>query len=74
MFLVGGGLLAHGIPVFHHWIEDMQSHLGSINGIGGVLATLGGMAAHATLGILVGIALLVAVGSLKVIYKKWASK
>ena len=66
MFLVGGGILAHGIPVVHHWIEDMQSHVGSINGIGGVLSTLGGMAAHATLGILVGIALLVAIETLKV--------
>jgi predicted DNA repair protein MutK len=74
MFLVGGGILAHGIPVVHHWIEDMQSHLGSINGVGGVLATLGGMASHATLGILVGIVLLVAIDSLKYSYKKWASK
>lgn len=74
MFLVGGGILAHGIPVLHHWIEDMQSHLGSMNGFGGVLATILGMASHATLGILAGIVLLVVVESLKYGYKKWASK
>lgn len=72
MFLVGGGILAHGVPALHHWIEDMQSYLGSINGLGGVLATLGGMAAHAALGILVGIVLVVVVESLKYGYKKWA--
>lgn len=74
MFLVGGGILAHGIPVVHHWIEDMQSHLGSIKGLGGVLSTLGGMASHAILGILVGIAILLAVESFKNSYKKWASR
>lgn len=74
MFLVGGGILAHGVPALHHWIEDMQSHLGSINGFGGLLSTLAGMASHATLGILVGIALLVAVESFKYCYSKWASK
>ncbi len=74
MFLVGGGILAHGIPVVHHWIEDMQSHLGSINGIEGVLATLGVMAVHATLGILVGIALLVAIETIKYSYRKGARK
>lgn len=58
----------------HHWIEDMQSNLGSISGFGGVLATLGGMASHATLGILVGIALLIAVESSKYSYRKWAGK
>jgi predicted DNA repair protein MutK len=23
MFLVGGGILTHGIPALHHWVEDM---------------------------------------------------
>jgi hypothetical protein len=22
MFLVGGGILVHGIPLLHHWVED----------------------------------------------------
>jgi uncharacterized protein len=29
MFLVGGGILTHGIPVIHHWIEGFSKGLGS---------------------------------------------
>jgi predicted DNA repair protein MutK len=24
MFLVGGGILTHGMPVVHHWIEECR--------------------------------------------------
>ncbi|XID75238.1 DUF808 domain-containing protein [Alkanindiges sp. WGS2144] len=27
MFLVGGGIIAHGVPVIHHWIEDRADHI-----------------------------------------------
>ena len=26
MFLVGGGILTHGVPVVHHWIEGVAQH------------------------------------------------
>ncbi len=35
MFLVGGGILTHGIPALHHWIEEFSHRLG---GVGGSLA------------------------------------
>ncbi len=47
MFLVGGGILTHGIPVVHHWIEGVSTSLGGtvgavaptfIDGVFGVLA------------------------------------
>ena len=47
MFLVGGGILTHGIPVIHHWIEAFASGLGSpfsaivptlLDGVAGVIA------------------------------------
>lgn len=28
MFLVGGGIVTHGIPAFHHWIEDISKGSG----------------------------------------------
>ncbi len=32
MFLVGGGILTHGIPPIHHWIEHFAEGLGSVAG------------------------------------------
>ncbi|MFI8480923.1 DUF808 domain-containing protein [Pseudomonas sp. NPDC078700] len=33
MFLVGGGILTHGIPVAHHWVEQTSEHLAASSGI-----------------------------------------
>lgn len=38
MFLVGGGILTHGIPVVHHWIQSVSASLGGV--IGAVAPTL----------------------------------
>jgi predicted DNA repair protein MutK len=46
MFLVGGGILTHGVPVVHHWIESVAAASGSVgfavpvllNGVAGVVA------------------------------------
>ncbi|WP_438301075.1 DUF808 domain-containing protein [Pseudomonas sp. NMS19W] len=46
MFLVGGGILTHGVPVVHHWIESVAAVAGSagfavpvlLNGVAGVVA------------------------------------
>ena len=33
MFLVGGGILAHGIPLLHHGIEQFAANFGVLGGI-----------------------------------------
>jgi uncharacterized protein len=33
MFLVGGGIVTHGIPALHHWIEDIAKNAGGAGGI-----------------------------------------
>ncbi|TKJ76521.1 DUF808 domain-containing protein [Pseudomonas koreensis] len=46
MFLVGGGILTHGVPVLHHWIEGVGAAAGSVgfavpmllNGVAGIIA------------------------------------
>ena len=46
MFLVGGGILTHGVPVVHHWIESVSQSFAGVawlmppllNGLGGVVA------------------------------------
>ena len=35
MFLVGGGILTHGIPALHHAIEGLAERVGSQPGVGG---------------------------------------
>ncbi|WLH31792.1 DUF808 domain-containing protein [Pseudomonas canadensis] len=46
MFLVGGGILTHGVPVVHHWIETVSHGAGGVawlvptllNGVAGIIA------------------------------------
>lgn len=65
MFLVGGGILTHGIPPAHHLIEATKQRLQQIEGVGSVLATIGEMAGQAVLGIIVGTSVLAVVAMVK---------
>ncbi|MBT2293875.1 DUF808 domain-containing protein [Pseudomonas fluorescens] len=46
MFLVGGGILTHGVPVVHHWIEGVTASVGGagfivpllLNALAGIVA------------------------------------
>ena len=38
MFLVGGGILTHGIPVLHQWIEQAAQIAGTLAGVAAMLA------------------------------------
>lgn len=46
MFLVGGGILTHGVPVVHHWIEGVSASAGGaafivptlLNAVAGIVA------------------------------------
>jgi predicted DNA repair protein MutK len=40
MFMVGGGILTHGIPGAHEWIEHFTHGAGALPGIGRILETL----------------------------------
>jgi len=48
MFLVGGGILVHGIPPLHHWVEDLAK------GAGGWVGALAPVVADGLVGILAG--------------------
>jgi hypothetical protein len=47
MFLVGGGILSHGIPPLHHWVDSVASG-------GGVAGGLAGVASNALVGVVAG--------------------
>jgi predicted DNA repair protein MutK len=47
MFLVGGGILEHGIPPLHHAVDDFTKDLGA-------MGTVAAMLADAVIGIVAG--------------------
>jgi predicted DNA repair protein MutK len=59
MFLVGGGILVHGLPAFGHAIEGWTS------GVGGLLGGLASMGANAIVGIIAGAMVLAVVETVK---------
>ena len=61
MFLVGGGILAHGLPMAHHVIHEIAHALHFSGGLGQVLDIVVKLALEAFLGIIVGAIVLIAV-------------
>lgn len=61
MFLVGGGILTHGLPWAHGLIEQLATRVGAIPGIGGVLHALVPLLLDALAGILAGALVLLGV-------------
>jgi predicted DNA repair protein MutK len=59
MFLVGGGILTHGVPALHHAIEQLA------HGLGGVLGVLAPTLADALVGIVAGALVLCVVSGVK---------
>ncbi len=58
MFLVGGGILVHGIPPLHHAIEHTMAAAANVPGAGGVLHALALALANGLVGMLAGAAVL----------------
>ncbi|SDM29579.1 hypothetical protein SAMN05661010_03870 [Modicisalibacter muralis] len=54
MFMVGGGILTHGIPLVHHLVEDLAHASGGVPGIGVILPSLSATLFNAVFGILAG--------------------
>lgn len=63
MFMVGGGILTHGVPAVHHWIEQIAARVGSIEGVGGLLAALTPTLLSALAGVVAGAVVLAAAGA-----------
>lgn len=58
MFLVGGGILVHGVPVLHHAIEDWAQKLG------GIAHLLGPTVANLVIGFIIGAIVLAVVNGI----------
>ena len=65
MFLVGGGILTHGVPWLHHAIEAGAAAAARLPVLGGVLAALAPSVLNALAGVLAGALVLLAVSAVK---------
>jgi uncharacterized protein len=65
MFLVGGGILVHGIPVPNGWIAGLAERLAATPGIGRVLRLATSLLLDAVIGIVAGALVMVVVSSLR---------
>jgi len=61
MFMVGGGILFHGIPGAHEWIELVAHGAGAVPGVGGLLETVLPTLLDVLVGVLAGALVLVGV-------------
>ena len=65
MFLVGGGILTHGLTPLHHLIDVATQWASDVNGIGGVLGAIAPLAMDALVGVVAGALVLLAVSGIK---------
>jgi predicted DNA repair protein MutK len=61
MFLVGGGILVHGIPALHHAVEALGTGAAAVPGAGAVLGALAPSLANAVVGLAAGAVVLLGV-------------
>jgi predicted DNA repair protein MutK len=71
MFMVGGGILAHGIPGAHQWVEHVAHGAGGISGMGRILETVLPLLLDITIGMLAGMVVLAGVMGAKKIFRRF---
>ena len=74
MFMVGGGILVHGIPLVHHLTQDIAASLAGLAYVGGILSVLTTIILEAAFGILCGILALIVFNAIKKLKKPVAVK
>jgi hypothetical protein len=70
MFLVGGGILTHGLPALHHAIESLAERLGALPGVGGALKTIAPTLLDGVAGIVAGA---LALGAVALVRRTWGA-
>jgi len=69
MFMVGGGILTHGIPGAHEWIEHVAHGAGGIPAVGGMLETILPSLLDIVIGVFAGILVLAGVSAASRIFR-----
>ena len=65
MFMVGGGILVHGIPALGEWLHHLEEAAHGLPGVGGVLGWLATAAGGAVAGVVAGAIVFMVVGLVK---------
>ena len=73
MFMVGGGILVHGIPAAHHLIEQLAASIGNLAAIGPLLGMLTAPVLNGLAGVVAGAVVLLAVRSGESVWKLFRS-
>jgi predicted DNA repair protein MutK len=61
MFMVGGSIIVHGVPVLHHWTEHLGTSIAAIGAAGPALSFIAGILIDALVGLLAGALVLLAI-------------
>lgn len=72
MFLVGGGILVHGLPGLHEFLHRIAEQMQGVPGIGGLLAVITPVLANTLAGVAVGAMVLAIVSLVKAVFGKRA--
>ena len=73
MFLVGGGIIVHAVPLFHHWTEDAVEFSTSLPEVGSIIGALTPTLINFAIGILAGIVVVFIVTMLRKVFAKKGS-
>ena len=73
MFMVGGGILTHGVPVAHHLIEQLANSASSLAFVGAVLSVLTAPVLNGIAGVLAGAVVLALVAGVTRIVARFKS-
>jgi uncharacterized protein len=69
MFLVGGGIITHTIPLFHHFTEESVDYLEHIPNVGNIIGSLTPTLLNLVIGFVAGVLVLIIVSGIQ---KIWA--
>jgi predicted DNA repair protein MutK len=70
MFMVGGGILVHGIPALGEWMHHLEEAAHTVPGVGGLLGWLSGAAGGAVAGLVAGAIVFAVVTLVKRLFKR----
>jgi predicted DNA repair protein MutK len=70
MFMVGGGILTHGVPALHHLVEGAAAATATVPGVGGLLKVLTPSLIDAVAGLIAGALALVVVTLVTKMFKR----
>jgi predicted DNA repair protein MutK len=65
MFLVGGGIIAHGVPFLHHFVEHSMDVISVLPTFGSIAGSLTGIALNGAIGILSGLLVVLVFSTVK---------